>query len=558
MFLGLDFGTSAVKALLVDGDAAPRRQRHRAASRCSARRRDTASRIRRPGGRRCWTRSMRSGATMPRPCPPSRASACPARCTARCCWTTPAPCCVPPSCGTTSARPPNAPSWRRPFPALRQVTGNIAMPGFTAPKLLWVRRHEPEVFARVRKVLLPKAYIRYRLTGEMIEEMSDASGTLWLDVGARDWSDVALAATGLTRAAMPRLVEGNAAAGTLTPRTRGALAHDAPAGSGGRRWGQRRRCGRAVGDPSPATRSSRSARPACCLPPPDTSGRIRRPRCTPSAMRCPAPGTRWASPCRRLPRWRGGRGITGRDRGRHCWPRLRCRQRRAPRCSCPISAASGRRTTTARSAAPSSGCRTTPTARLLTQAVLEGVAFSLRDCLDALAASGHPHRGSGRDRRRLPLPRCGSPSSPRPWTSRCIGWPRASMARRSARLGWHEWRSPAKTRARSAPRPSASRPSCPIPSSRRHTSHGNVAIARSTKDEALKPEGEGRRVLATAPMPTVAQSSAGAERGPRCSRPAFIRTAGTVQTGLFGESANGRERRQIGEIGGEGVRRHSV
>ena len=56
---------------------------------------------------------------------------------------------------------------------------------------------------RVHKVLLPKAYIRYRLTGEMIEEMSDASGTLWLDVGTRKWSDAALSATGLTRDAMP-------------------------------------------------------------------------------------------------------------------------------------------------------------------------------------------------------------------------------------------------------------------------------------------------------------------------------------------------------------------
>ncbi len=102
-------------------------------------------------------------------------------------------------------------------PASRQVTGNVAMPGFTAPKLLWVRRHEPAVFARVRTVLLPKAWVRYRLTGELIEEMSDASGTLWLDVGARDWSDAMLAASGLSRAAMPRLVEGNAAAGRLAP-----------------------------------------------------------------------------------------------------------------------------------------------------------------------------------------------------------------------------------------------------------------------------------------------------------------------------------------------------
>jgi xylulokinase len=103
------------------------------------------------------------------------------------------------------------------FPALRQITGNIAMPGFTAPKLLWVRKHEPSVFARLRKVLLPKAYVRYRLTGEMIEEMSDASGTLWLDVGARDWSDAALSACGLSRDAMPRLAEGNARAGVLRP-----------------------------------------------------------------------------------------------------------------------------------------------------------------------------------------------------------------------------------------------------------------------------------------------------------------------------------------------------
>lgn len=101
------------------------------------------------------------------------------------------------------------------FPALHAVAGNRAMPGFTAPKLLWVRRHEPGIFARTAHVLLPKAWVRYRLTGEMIEEMSDASGTLWLDVGGRQWSEPALAATGLTPAAMPRLVEGSMPAGVL-------------------------------------------------------------------------------------------------------------------------------------------------------------------------------------------------------------------------------------------------------------------------------------------------------------------------------------------------------
>jgi xylulokinase len=103
------------------------------------------------------------------------------------------------------------------LPDLAAITGNVAAPGFTAPKLLWVRRHEPEIFARVATVLLPKAWIRCRLTGELIEEMSDASDTLWLDTGKRDWSDAALSATGLDRSAMPRLVEGAAPAGRLRP-----------------------------------------------------------------------------------------------------------------------------------------------------------------------------------------------------------------------------------------------------------------------------------------------------------------------------------------------------
>ncbi|HTM78142.1 MAG TPA: xylulokinase, partial [Devosia sp.] len=101
------------------------------------------------------------------------------------------------------------------LPNLRPLAGNIAMPGFTAPKIAWVRKHEPEIFAKIVKVLLPKAYIRLLLTGEHVEEMSDAAGTLWLDVGKRDWSDELLAVTGLTRAHMPRLVEGSTPSGNL-------------------------------------------------------------------------------------------------------------------------------------------------------------------------------------------------------------------------------------------------------------------------------------------------------------------------------------------------------
>jgi xylulokinase len=101
------------------------------------------------------------------------------------------------------------------LPTLRQLAGNIAMPGFTAPKIAWVRKHEPQVFEKIAKVLLPKAYVRLLLTGEHVEDMSDAAGTLWLDVGKRDWSDELLAVTGLTRSHMPRLVEGSAPSGNL-------------------------------------------------------------------------------------------------------------------------------------------------------------------------------------------------------------------------------------------------------------------------------------------------------------------------------------------------------
>ena len=101
------------------------------------------------------------------------------------------------------------------LPNLRELAGNIAMPGFTAPKIAWVRKHEPQTYEKIAKVLLPKAYVRLLLTGEYVEDMSDASGTLWLDVGRRDWSDELLAVTGLDRSHMPRLVEGSAVAGTL-------------------------------------------------------------------------------------------------------------------------------------------------------------------------------------------------------------------------------------------------------------------------------------------------------------------------------------------------------
>ena len=119
-------------------------------------------------------------------------------------------------------------------PEARSLTGNIAMPGFTAPKLAWMRKHEPALFARIRKVLLPKDYVRLKLTGDYASDMSDASGTHWLDVGARRWSDALLAATGLDRSQMPELFEGTEATGRLREPLRARFGMDrAPVVAGG-------------------------------------------------------------------------------------------------------------------------------------------------------------------------------------------------------------------------------------------------------------------------------------------------------------------------------------
>jgi xylulokinase len=100
-------------------------------------------------------------------------------------------------------------------PTSREITGNLAMPGFTAPKLLWLQAHEPALFRQIYTVVLPKDWLRLQLTGECVSDMSDASGTLWLDVGRRTWSDAMLHACGLDHSHMPALAEGSAPTGVL-------------------------------------------------------------------------------------------------------------------------------------------------------------------------------------------------------------------------------------------------------------------------------------------------------------------------------------------------------
>lgn len=100
-------------------------------------------------------------------------------------------------------------------PEARTITGNIIMPGFTAPKLLWVKQHEPENFARISKVLLPKDYLRLLLSGDFATDMSDAAGTMWMDVKTRSWHAGLLNACDLSEANMPALFEGSDQTGNM-------------------------------------------------------------------------------------------------------------------------------------------------------------------------------------------------------------------------------------------------------------------------------------------------------------------------------------------------------
>ena len=103
-------------------------------------------------------------------------------------------------------------------PEFRAISGNIVFPGFTAPKLLWLKDNQPEIFAQIDCVLLPKDYLRLWLSGERISEMSDAAGTSWLDCAQRRWSETLLRLSSMRPEQMPTLVEGSAPGGQLRPQ----------------------------------------------------------------------------------------------------------------------------------------------------------------------------------------------------------------------------------------------------------------------------------------------------------------------------------------------------
>ena len=279
----------------------------------------------------------------------------------------------------------------RRVPDFLAKAGNLAMPGFTAPKALWVAKHEPEIFAATKRILLPKDYVRLKLTGEAVSEMSDAAGTLWLDIAHRRWSDELLAASGLTLSHMPALVEGSEVSAYLSPEIASAW------GLAGRKIpvARRRRRQRRLGGRRRGDRGRGGFRFARHL------GRHllrHRQICEPAA----------AHAARLLPRAAGalarhvgdavGGGLADlggragrarrqdlglRRRGARLSRAIRRRSRRR-RSSCPISPASARRTTTPgrRGCSPASPRATGAEALLF--AVMEGVAFSFADGVDVL------------------------------------------------------------------------------------------------------------------------------------------------------------------------------
>ena len=100
---------------------------------------------------------------------------------------------------------------------LIDITGNDALTGFTAPKIVWVKNHEPEIYGRIAHILLPKDYVRYHLTGEFATDKAGGSGTQLFNVAQRNWSDEVVTALGIDRAWLPQTFEGTAVTGTLTP-----------------------------------------------------------------------------------------------------------------------------------------------------------------------------------------------------------------------------------------------------------------------------------------------------------------------------------------------------
>ena len=190
----------------------------RSTSRSPRRDRAGPNRTRRTGGARRATRSAAPWPTPGSTAPASRPWASPDRCTVRRCSTT-SDRVVRPAllwCDQRTGAECDAITAKVGAARLIELTLNPALTGFTLPKLLWVRRHEPALWARVRSVLLPKDYVRFRLTGERATDVADASGTLLFDVANRRWSAEVAGALDIDLALLPRAFESPEVTGTVS------------------------------------------------------------------------------------------------------------------------------------------------------------------------------------------------------------------------------------------------------------------------------------------------------------------------------------------------------
>ena len=271
--------------------------------------------------------------------------------------------------------------------SFRAIAANAAMPGFTAPKLLWVRRHEPALHRRIATVLLPKAYLRLVLSGEKLEEMSDASGTLWLDVARRRWSSELLAATGLGPGQVPGLVEGTAPAGRLRP----ALAA---------RWGMASPpvIAGGAGDNAASAVALAATRPSDSFISLGTSGVVWS---TTDGLR-PNPGGHVHAFCHALPAsWHQMAVMLSAAECLSWWARIVGTGEAALVAEVEASAwtpsglaflpyLAGERTpfNDAGLRGMFAGLGAATDRAAMTRAILEGVALSLRDCLEAMRAAG--------------------------------------------------------------------------------------------------------------------------------------------------------------------------
>lgn len=272
-------------------------------------------------------------------------------------------------------------------PRFRKITGNIVFPGFTAPKLQWVKNNEPEIFGRVARVLLPKDYLRFWLTGEYVSDMSDSAGTSWLDVEERRWSPELLAATDLDESHMPSLVEGTEISAVLKPEL-------------ARRWGMREDVVVAGGggDNAASACGMGTVSPGHAFISLGTSGVL----FAANGAYMPNPASAVHTFCHALPKTWHQMGVILSATDALNWYAGIARsdpanltaelgdKLKAPSGVTFLPYLSGERTphndATVRGAFVGLGRESDRAA--LTQAVVEGVAFAFRDCLEALAAAG--------------------------------------------------------------------------------------------------------------------------------------------------------------------------